>query len=124
MERVLYTYGGTRVVLHELPGGAIACPICGFPILGEPPYRETTACSPDGESEMTRGFATGSNEMCPCCGTEFGFDDYVDASSEGSTISEKWRELREKWLQGVEVDGAIRLQLANIGIFKPGDRVE
>jgi hypothetical protein len=61
--------------------------------------------------------------MCPCCGTEFGFDDYVDASNEGPTITEKWRELREKWLQHIVVDDAIRLQLANIGVFHSGDSV-
>jgi hypothetical protein len=36
------------------------CPVCGFRGLSEPPYDE---------------YHCASFEICPCCGTEFGYDD-------------------------------------------------
>lgn len=36
------------------------CPVCGFPGLSEPPY-DAHGCA--------------SFEICPSCGTEFGYDD-------------------------------------------------
>jgi hypothetical protein len=47
------------------------CPICGWPGLHEPPR------SPDG---------VGSQEICPCCFFQFGFDDDVEGISD-----EEWR---------------------------------
>jgi hypothetical protein len=49
------------------------CPVCCYPDLDEPAYDEL-GCA--------------SFEICPCCGTEFGYDD-SGASHE---------ELRRRWL--------------------------
>src|SRR5690242_21702553 len=44
------------------------CPVCGFPNMPYPPDR---------------------HEICPCCGTEFGYDDFARSH----------RELRNEWLR-------------------------
>jgi hypothetical protein len=44
------------------------CPVCGYDSLSAPPAYYN---------------------ICPCCGTEFGYDD----------VSRKWSELRELWLK-------------------------
>ncbi|WP_460042587.1 hypothetical protein [Pseudomonas sp. S2_H01] len=49
------------------------CPVCGYPELDEPPYD---------------GFGCASYGICPCCGTEFGYDDSTLAHSA----------LRTKWI--------------------------
>jgi hypothetical protein len=49
------------------------CPVCGYPNLEEPPYDQ---------------YGCPSSEICPCCGTEFGYDD--------ANISHN--ELRNKWI--------------------------
>lgn len=51
------------------------CPVCGYPGLDEPPYTYADISGP-------------SYEICPSCGTEYGYDD--DETSH--------QELREKWL--------------------------
>lgn len=45
------------------------CPVCGFKGLAEPPY--------DHEGNH-------SHEICPCCGFQFGFDDYEMQHEDGS----------------------------------------
>jgi hypothetical protein len=52
-----------------------ACPVCGYDGMAEPAYDE-------------KGCA--SFEICPCCGTEFGYDDSLT----------KHKELRRKWVAG------------------------
>ena len=49
------------------------CPVCGFPGLSEPAH-DAHGC--------------GSFEICPCCGTEFGYDDATRSHAE----------LRKAWL--------------------------
>lgn len=44
------------------------CPVCGYDSLTAPPA---------------------DYSICPCCGTEFGYDDF----------NRTWPELREKWLK-------------------------
>lgn len=53
------------------------CPVCGYGGLYDPPYNE-------------RG--VGSDEICPCCGFQFGYDDYP----EGPLAFKKWR---QKWME-------------------------
>ena len=50
------------------------CPVCGYNQLNKQPYEGTIP----------------SYEICPCCGFEFGFDDY----------SEGWshKRYRDKWI--------------------------
>jgi hypothetical protein len=55
---------------------AYSCPCCGFPALHEPPRSNT---------------GSGSYEICPSCGFQFGVSDDDD----GFTY-EKWRALWEK----------------------------
>lgn len=49
------------------------CPVCGYPNLSEPAYDES-GCA--------------SFEICPSCGTEFGYDD----------VNKSLETLREEWL--------------------------
>ena len=49
------------------------CPVCGFDKLFEPPYNKK---------------GVGSDEICPCCGFQFGLDDYPDKEY----AIEKWRD--------------------------------
>ena len=49
------------------------CPVCGYPELDEAAYDD---------------FGCASYNICPCCGTEFGYDD--------STVAHA--ELRKKWI--------------------------
>lgn len=77
------------------------CPVCGFDGLDAAPYNE------DGQ---------GSFEICPCCGFEYGFDDY----SEGVTHAdyrERWMAGGREWFDGDQKpDGwDLRAQLKNIG---------
>jgi transcription elongation factor Elf1 len=55
------------------------CPVCGFNELPEPAYDET---------------GTSSFEICPCCGTEFGYD---DSSVKHSELRKKWISAGAKW---------------------------
>lgn len=48
------------------------CPVCGYPNLDEAPYDQ-------------HGCPT--YNICPCCGTEFGYD---DARSSHARLRERW----------------------------------
>lgn len=54
------------------------CPVCDYDGLLEPTYYDDVH---------------GSDEICPCCGFQFGLDDYPD-KEEGQKI---WR---RKWIEG------------------------
>lgn len=49
------------------------CPVCNYNELDEPPYN-------------THGY--GSDEICPCCVFQFGYDDYPD-KEDGQKNGEK-----------------------------------
>ncbi len=51
------------------------CPICFFDGLYEPPYN-------------SRG--SGSYEICPCCGFQFGYDDYPDKEKQIKEWRQRW----------------------------------
>lgn len=51
------------------------CPVCGYPELEEAPA---------------------DHNICPSCGTEFGYDDAVPTPT---AVSQKWADLRWEWLQ-------------------------
>ncbi|MGH7136511.1 MAG: hypothetical protein ACREHD_12280 [Pirellulales bacterium] len=53
----------------------VTCLVCGYPHLSEPPYDES-GCA--------------SFEICPSCGTEFGYDD----------ATKPIEALRQEWLDG------------------------
>ncbi len=52
-----------------------SCPVCGFEGLPNPPYNKAGECPSFG--------------ICPCCGTQFGYDD----------CGRSHAELRRAWLQ-------------------------
>ncbi|MBG9768529.1 hypothetical protein [Bacillus vallismortis] len=66
------------------------CPVCGFHGLTEPAY--------DKQGHH-------SYEICPCCGFQFGFDDYEMQREDGSYLepSESIIAYRKNWL----ADGAV-----------------
>lgn len=51
------------------------CPICFYDGLFEPPYN-------------SHGY--GSYEICPCCGFEFGYDDYPNKEEQIMKWRKKW----------------------------------
>lgn len=55
------------------------CPVCGYDRLDEPPW--------DNESP--------SDEICPSCGTHFGYDDAAGGSA--AQRQARHRDLRERW---------------------------
>jgi hypothetical protein len=56
------------------------CPVCGYDRLADPPW--------DNESP--------SDEICPSCGTHFGYDDA--AGGDAARRQARHRELRESWI--------------------------
>lgn len=55
------------------------CPVCGYPELAEEPWDNGAA----------------SDEICPCCGTHFGYDD--SAGGDAGDRERVWRALRLAW---------------------------
>lgn len=82
------------------------CPVCGYPELGEPPYRGTY-----------KG-GLGSLEICPSCRFQFGFtDDSKHITHE--QWRKQWIEGGMLWRKGREAPPAgwdPKKQLLNIGI--------
>lgn len=59
------------------------CPVCGYD-LGFEPWRGDSA----------------SDEICPSCGIEFGYDDVFEACGIEGTREELQLRWREKWISG------------------------
>lgn len=55
------------------------CPVCRYPGLSEPPYDANGASSFD---------------ICPCCGTQFG---YQDARTPHSELRKRWLDSGAHW---------------------------
>ncbi|HEY8544598.1 MAG TPA: hypothetical protein VIL36_06110, partial [Acidimicrobiales bacterium] len=55
-------------------------PVCGYPGLDEPAWVDDAP----------------SYEICPCCGTEFG---YQDVGHEAEARAARHRELRQEWIE-------------------------
>ena len=58
------------------------CPICNYDGLFEPPYNDN-------------GF--GSYEICPCCGFQFGYDDFPNKDEQINLWREQWMVGGCKW---------------------------
>jgi hypothetical protein len=58
------------------------CPVCGYPHLFEMPWSDGAA----------------SDEICPSCGTHFGYEDV--AGGDAAARQRRYRELRETWEAG------------------------
>jgi len=56
------------------------CPVCGYDRLSEPPWNNESA----------------SDEICPSCGTHFGYDDA--AGGQADHRQARHRELRSRWI--------------------------
>jgi hypothetical protein len=55
------------------------CPVCGYPALTATPWDDDVA----------------SDEICPSCGTHFGYDDV--AGGDSARRIRIWRERRDAW---------------------------
>ncbi len=86
-ETVVFAHGETAVLRITPTGGE--CPVCAYPSLNKPAYVQ------DAES----GKAIPSFEYCPCCDTQFGWDDKVAPDAPKNALHRIWSELRRKWLQ-------------------------
>ena len=69
----LYFEGLCESEVMEIPALIFICPVCGWDGLAEAPY-DKHGCA--------------SFEICPCCGVEYGFDDYKVS----------FEELRRRWI--------------------------
>jgi hypothetical protein len=58
------------------------CPVCGYDCLYEAPWND----------------GVGSDEICPSCGTHFGYDDM--AGGDAARREARHRELRSRWIDG------------------------
>ncbi|MGO1080013.1 hypothetical protein [Inquilinus sp. CA228] len=78
---------------------SFACPVCRFPGLEEAPYDEHGCASFD---------------ICPCCGTQFGYDDATTGHSE---LRARWIAGGKRWWseKGPPADWGAETQLAQIG---------
>jgi hypothetical protein len=62
-----------------LAGLVFLCPVCGYPELWESPWSDGAP----------------SDEICPCCGTHFGYDDVEDGDA--ALREARWVALRQEW---------------------------
>lgn len=58
------------------------CPVCGYDGLYDPSWNN----------------GVGSDEICPSCGTQFGYDDM--AGGDAARREARHRELRTQWVEG------------------------
>jgi hypothetical protein len=61
-------------------GDRYACPVCGYPDLEEPPWVNDAP----------------SDEICPSCGTHFGYDDVAGGGAAGQ--QQTYKRLRAQWM--------------------------
>jgi hypothetical protein len=72
LEKSAWKIGKGEIIMNY------TCIVCGFNELDEPPYYES---------------GNPSDEICPCCGIQFGYDDF-DAQDK-QVFYEQWR---NKWI--------------------------
>jgi hypothetical protein len=60
-------------------GGGFLCPVCGYPDLAEAPWSNGSP----------------SDEICPSCGTHFGYDDV--AGGDAARREQVYRHRRREW---------------------------
>ena len=58
-----------------------SCPVCGFQLFA---------------TSWVNNLA--SDEICPCCGTQFGYDDIIRSSGDFLKTKQLYDELRAKWI--------------------------
>jgi len=81
--------------------GKYICPVCGFNGIDEPPYDEDLMAS---------------YKNCPCCGVEFGYDDFKLDNVTFVVAREKWLKSGAQWAQKNEKpsDWNLEEQLKNV----------
>lgn len=62
------------------------CPICLYDGLYDEPYNEN---------------GVGSDEICPCCGFQFGYDDFPNKEIQIKKWREKWIRTGKPWFSKV-----------------------
>lgn len=62
------------------------CPVCQYRGLFDPPYDES---------------GIGSDEICPCCGFQFGCDDFPDKEEQMLKWKKEWIQKGCKWFSAV-----------------------
>jgi hypothetical protein len=86
------------------------CPVCGYEHL------DSAAFDDQGSASF---------ELCPCCGTEFGYD---DASTTHAELRERWLSAGARWHSGSVIpplgwDANSQVRAASaLGIFSPQKR--
>jgi hypothetical protein len=98
---------GEVVEIRGTTDGDVVCPVCGFLADLDLPW------DPDS------GFA--SFDICPCCKTQYGWDDAVSKDAPTGAVAERWKKLRDMWLTQVGSDEEALAQLKNLGISIPPD---
>lgn len=64
------------------------CPICNFKGLYQAPYNIQ---------------GVGSDEICPCCGFQYGYDDYPDKKMAQLEWRKKWAEGGFQWFSKTRI---------------------
>ena len=72
--------------MNEVNSMKYICPVCQYDGLFEMPYDEN---------------GIGSDEICPCCGFQFGCDDFPDKERQILEWRRKWLEGGCKWFSNV-----------------------
>src|SRR5688572_8824757 len=90
---------GEMISIHETSEGHFACPVCGDDWGDLAPYSNGFPCDANGKP-IGETFAFPSHDICPCCDTHFGPDDYVNPG-EGISTVERWEQLRAEWLKTI-----------------------
>lgn len=62
------------------------CPVCFYDGLFEPAYDEN---------------GIGSDEICPCCGFQFGLDDFPEKEAQIVEWRKRWTNEGRKWFSDV-----------------------
>lgn len=109
------TSEGDLIEIRRTQTGEYVCPVCGFIQQHgcDPPYWFYQAL--DADKKPSGGWwAFASFNLC-VCGTEYGYDDYVQ-SKDNLTYSERWTQLRGEWLDRVGRTSEAIEQLRNLGI--------
>lgn len=106
---------GEIIELRFTRDGLNVCPVCGFIEGGYPAYSDECYSVDKSGKPFGEPSTCGSCEMCSCCETEYGLDDFPD--SKVTTVKGKWEELRQKWLEKVGKTKEVIEQLKNIDIY-------
>lgn len=90
---------GETAMLRSTSSAQYICPVCGR-LLDFAPYDTATG--------------TPSRDYCPCCETQFGWDDIIPPDAPVGSFARRWRELRENWLRDASRNDESEAQLANL----------